>query len=37
MIPHRLTQAIDGKTVEEWTIEKVRVNPTLKADLFEKK
>jgi hypothetical protein len=37
LIPHRLTQAIDGKTVEEWTIEKVRVNPTIKADLFEKK
>jgi hypothetical protein len=37
MLPHRLTQAIDGKTVEEWTIEKVKVNPLLKADLFEKK
>jgi hypothetical protein len=37
MLPHRLTQAIDGKTVEEWTIEKVRVNPSIKADLFEKK
>jgi hypothetical protein len=37
MLPHRLTQAIDGKTVEEWTIEKARVNPTIKADLFEKK
>jgi hypothetical protein len=37
MLPHRLTQAVDGKTVEEWTIEKVRVNPTVKADLFEKK
>jgi hypothetical protein len=37
MVPHRLTQAIEGKTVEEWTIEKVKVNPSLKADLFEKK
>ena len=37
MLPHRLTQAIDGKTVEEWTIEKARVNPNVKADLFEKK
>ena len=37
MMPHRLTQAVDGKTVEEWTIEKVRVNPDIKADLFEKK
>ena len=37
MLPHRLTQAVDGKTVEEWTIEKARVNPNVKADLFEKK
>jgi hypothetical protein len=37
MLPHRLTQAIEGKTVEEWTIEKVKVNPTIKADLFDKK
>lgn len=37
MLPHRLTQAVDGKTVEEWTIEKVKVNPSVKADLFEKK
>jgi hypothetical protein len=37
MLPHRLTQAIDGKTVEEWTIEKVKVNPSIKAELFEKK
>jgi hypothetical protein len=37
MLPHRLTQAIDGKTVEEWTVEKARINPTIKADLFEKK
>lgn len=37
MLPHRLIQAIDGKTVEEWTIEKVRVNPNVKADLFQKK
>jgi hypothetical protein len=37
MIPHRLTQSIDGKPVEEWTLEKIRVNPSLKADFFEKK
>ena len=37
LLPHRLTQAVDGKTVEEWTIEKVKVNPAVKADLFEKK
>lgn len=37
MLPHRLSQAIDGKTVEEWTIEKVRVNPSIKSELFERK
>ena len=37
MLPHRLTQAVEGKTVEEWTIERARVNPNVKADLFEKK
>lgn len=37
MIPHRLTQSVDGKPFEEWTIEKVKVNASLKADFFEKK
>jgi hypothetical protein len=37
MIPHRLTQSVDGKPVEEWTLAKVKVNPAIKADLFEKK
>jgi hypothetical protein len=37
MLPHRLSYAIDGKTIEEWTIEKARVNASVKADLFEKK
>jgi hypothetical protein len=37
MFPHRLAYAIEGKTVEEWTIEKLKVNPSIKADLFEKK
>ncbi|HXG87314.1 MAG TPA: hypothetical protein VNJ02_03180 [Vicinamibacterales bacterium] len=37
LLPHRLTQSVEGKTIEEWTIEKVKVNPNVKADLFEKK
>jgi hypothetical protein len=37
MLPHRLSYAVDGKTIEEWTIEKARVNVNVKADLFEKK
>jgi hypothetical protein len=37
MVPHRLTYAVEGKTVEEWTLEKVKLNPSVKADLFDKK
>ncbi len=37
MLPHRLIQSIEGKPVEEWTIEKVKINPSIKADLFDKK
>ena len=37
MLPHRLTQSVDGKPVEEWTLEKVKVNPSIKADFFAKK
>jgi hypothetical protein len=37
MLPHRLTQSVEGKPVEEWTIEKVKVNPPIKADFFDKK
>jgi hypothetical protein len=37
MLPHRITQSVDGKPSEEWTIEKVKVNPAVKAEMFEKK
>ena len=37
MLPHRLTQAVDGKTVEEWTHREGQGQPVVKADLFEKK
>jgi hypothetical protein len=36
-LPHRMTQAVDGAPVEEWTFEKVKVNPEIKPDFFEKK
>jgi hypothetical protein len=36
-VPQRLTQSADGEAFEEWTIEKVTVNPSIRADLFEKK
>ena len=37
MLPHRLTQSVDGAPVEEWTLEKIKVNPQIKSDFFDKK
>jgi hypothetical protein len=37
MIPHRISQSADGATVEEWEIKKLKVNPQIKAEMFEKK
>jgi len=37
MLPHKIDVAMDGKPNEEWTVEKYKVNPTVKADVFEKK
>ena len=36
-LPKRITLSADGTPVEEWTLEKIKVNPSVKADLFEKK
>ncbi len=36
-LPRRISLSADGKPVEEWTLEKIKVNPSVKADLFEKK
>ncbi len=37
MLPHKIDIALDGQPNEEWTIEKYKVNPTIKADVWEKK
>ena len=37
LLPHTIRRAVDGTTVEEWTIETFKVNPSFKADKFEKK
>jgi hypothetical protein len=37
MLPHRIETSLDGEPNEEWTIEKFRVNPSIKADLWKKK
>jgi hypothetical protein len=37
MLPHKIDTSLDGEPNEEWTIEKYKVNTTIKADLWEKK
>jgi len=36
-LPHRIETSLDGEPNEEWTIEKFKVNPQIKADTWEKK
>jgi hypothetical protein len=36
MLPHRVSLSVEGQPTEEWTIEKFRVNPNVKASEFEK-
>ena len=37
MLPHKIETSLDGEPNEEWTIEKFKVNPQIKADTWEKK
>ena len=37
MLPHRLTQSVDGKPTEEWTVSAFKINPNLKPESFVKK
>jgi hypothetical protein len=37
MLPHKIETSLDGEPNEEWTIEKFKVNPSIKADLWDKK
>jgi outer membrane lipoprotein-sorting protein len=36
LLPHLITQSTNGNVTEEWTIERYRINPSLKVDEFEK-
>ena len=36
MLPHKIEISIEGQPNEEWTIEKYKVNPSIKADEFAK-
>jgi hypothetical protein len=37
MLPHKIETSLDGEPNEEWTIEKFKVNPSIKADFWDKK
>ena len=37
MLPHKIETSLDGEPNEEWTIEKYKVNPSIKADFWDKK
>jgi hypothetical protein len=37
MLPHQMTQSVEGKPTEEWTVSEFKVNPTLKPETFAKK
>jgi hypothetical protein len=37
MLPHKIETSLDGEPNEEWTIEKFKVNPQIKADTWEKR
>ncbi len=36
MLPHRINLSVDGQPNEEWTIDRYRINPNVKASDFEK-
>jgi hypothetical protein len=36
MLPHKFDIAVEGQPTEEWTVERYRVNPSIKASDFEK-
>jgi hypothetical protein len=37
MLPHQIDISIDGQASEAWTIENFKINPTVKANVFQKK
>ena len=37
LLPHKIDISLDGQPNEEWTVEKYKVNPTVKADVWEQK
>ncbi len=36
-LPHRMTKSVEGRTQEEWTFKKLKINPDLSPKKFERK
>ena len=37
MLPHQIDTSVNGQASETWTIEKIKINPAVKAGVFQKK
>lgn len=37
LLPHKISRQVDGKVQEEWTIEKYKLNASVKPEQFQKK
>ena len=37
MLPHQIDTSVNGQASETWTIEKIKINPSVKASVFQKK
>jgi hypothetical protein len=35
-LPHFMTRGLNGRTIEEWTVDSYRLNPSFRADVFTK-
>ena len=35
-LPHLMTRGVNGTTIEEWTIDRYRINPSFRQDVFSK-
>jgi hypothetical protein len=35
-LPHRITRGVNDMTIEEWTVKDYRINPSFRADVFNK-
>ena len=36
LLPHQIDTSVNGQASEAWTIEKIKLNPSVKANVFQK-